>query len=96
MMYCLEITEEPHTLVFFTGDDMSGHREETEAWLTKRIGIRCIVIDLTDAVYGDNAVPTLRGRADTEDATYARCLRDLALAIEDERGRRKEYRRLFR
>ena len=96
MIYCLETKGEPQTLIFFTDCDLSDHRTESEEYLTKRIGVRCLIIDLTDAVYGKDVVPTLRCRADAEINQYAQCLRDLAREIEDERERRKGWRKLFR
>ena len=96
MIYCLETKGEPQTLIFFTDCDLSDNRTESEEYLTKRIGVRCLIIDLTDAVYGKDVVPTLRCRADAEINPYAQCLRDLAREIEDERERRKGWRKLFR
>ena len=96
MIYCLETKGEPQTLIFFTDCDLADHRAECEEYLTKRIGVRCLILDLTDAVYGPNVVPTLRSRADGECDPYAQCLRDLALEIEDERERREGWNKLFR
>ena len=96
MIYCLETKGEPQTLIFFTDCDLADHRAECEEYLTKRIGVRCLILDLTDAVYGPDVVPTLRRRADAECDPYAQCLRDLAREIEDERDRRKGWRNLFR
>lgn len=96
MIYCLETAGEPQTLIFFTDCDMSDHRAESEEYLTKRIGVRCLILDLTDAVYGKDVVPTLRRRADEEVDPYAQCLRDLARAIEDERNCRKGWWNPFR
>ena len=96
MIYCLETKGEPQTLIFFTDCDLSDHRTESEEYLTKRIGVRCLIIDLTDAVYGKDVGPTLRCLADAEINPYAQCLRDLAREIEDERERRKGWRKLFR
>ena len=96
MIYCLETKGETQTLIFFTDCDLSDHRTESEEYLTKRIGVRCLIIDLTDAVYGKDVAPTLRCRADAEINPYAQCLRDLAREIEDERESRKGWRKLFR